>query len=121
MKIPLVSLVLILMAAPLHAEFSIQDISHGSMWFMVGADEGTTWYAIQKDHRREANSLLTRPTAGLTPGHKLIAQSALVIGMTVAGDYSTHILFKTGHPKLALLGRAVIIGAHGFAVWHNLK
>lgn len=92
----------------------VSESSHTAMWFSLGADLGTTWYAVTKDGRSEANPIVGR-------GAGMFRVSATAIGMTAVSDWGQHWMIRNGQVKRATAVRLIITGVHVFAVWHNLK
>lgn len=89
----------------------IDQSSHAAMWFSLGADLGTTWYGIKKDHAHELNPALRG---------SMVKLSATAIGITAFADWANHRLGES-HPTMASIIRIGLTSVHLGAVVHNLR
>lgn len=106
----LTAVTIVLFAAPLCGQPTtpslVDEISHNALYLGVGLNLGTKVYGTMK--RAE-------------PVQEKLGPMAVITGLTVAADWATHEIKKSGHPKWAVAARFFIAGLHGWAAARNLR
>jgi hypothetical protein len=88
-----------------------ESAARPAVWLSLGADLGTTWYAIRADGRSEANPIM---------GQSLPRITATAIGVTALAEIAARKLERE-HRRTATVVRWIVAGVHVWAAARNVR